>query len=55
MKKGLTKTKIKEISKIKKEPKWMLDFRLNSFEKFEELDNPIFGPVLDINFDDINY
>ena len=55
MKKGLTKTKIREISKIKKEPKWMLEFRLNAFEKFEELDNPVFGPELDINFDDINY
>ncbi len=55
MKKGLTKTKIREISKIKKEPKWMLDFRLQAFEKFEELDNPMFGPTLDINFDEINY
>ena len=55
MKKGLTKTKIREISKIKKEPKWMLEFRLQAFEKFEELDNPVFGPELDINFDEINY
>ena len=55
MSKGLSKSKIKEISKIKKEPKWMLDFRLNSFEKFESLDNPMFGPLIDINFDDITY
>lgn len=55
MSKGLTKTKIKEISKIKKEPKWMLDFRLKSFEKFQNLDNPLFGPLLKINFDEINY
>ena len=55
MKKGLTETKIREISKIKKEPKWMLEFRLQAFEKFEELDNPVFGPELDINFDEINY
>lgn len=53
MEKGLTKSKIKEISKIKKEPKWMLDFRLKAFEKFEELPNPIFGPELTIDFDDI--
>ena len=33
--KGLTRSKIKEISKIKKEPKWMLDFRLKAFEKFD--------------------
>jgi len=53
--KGLTRSKIKEISKIKKEPKWMLDFRLKAFEKFEELDNPIFGPELDIDFDEITF
>lgn len=55
MKKGLTKAKIREISKVKKEPKWMLEFRLNAFEKFESLDNPLFGPELRIDFDDINY
>ena len=55
MKKGLTKSLIKEISKIKQEPKWMLEFRLKAYEKFIELDNPIFGPDLFINFDDINY
>ena len=53
--KGLSKARIKEISKIKKEPKWMLDFRLASYEKFEYLDNPIFGPLININFDDITY
>ena len=55
MKKGLTKAKIKEISKAKKEPKWMLEFRLKAFEKFESLDNPLFGPELRIDFDEINY
>ena len=53
--KGLAKEKIKEISKLKKEPKWMLEFRLKSFEKFQELPNPNFGPELKIDFDDINY
>ncbi|HPF83340.1 MAG TPA: Fe-S cluster assembly protein SufB [Bacilli bacterium] len=47
--------KIKEISRIKNEPEWMLEFRLKSFEKFKELSNPIFGPELKINFDIINY
>lgn len=47
--------KIREISKIKNEPEWMLDFRLKSFEKFKELSNPIFGPDLKIDFDIINY
>ena len=55
MKKGLTKSIVKEISKIKKEPKWMLDFRLKAFEKFEELDNPIFGPEINIDFDEITF
>lgn len=53
--KGLDKNKIREISKIKKEPAWMLEFRLRSFEKFCQLKNPNFGPELKINFDDINY
>ena len=54
-KKGLSKSKVIEISKIKKEPKWMRDFRVNSYQKFEELPNPAFGPELKINFDDITY
>ncbi len=57
---GLTKdkldqNKIIEISKIKKEPKWMLDFRLKALDKFKELSNPIFGPELKIDFNIINY
>ena len=53
--KGLNIDKIKQISKIKNEPKWMLDFRLKSFEEFKNLPNPKFGPELKIDFDDINY
>ena len=52
---GLTVETIEEISKIKKEPKWMLDFRLKALEKFLELNNPSFGPELKIDFKDINY
>jgi len=51
----LTKDFILELSKNKQEPKWMLDFRLNSFEKFLELDNPSFGPEIDIDFNELNY
>ena len=51
----LTKDFILELSKSKNEPEWMLDFRLKSFEKFLELDNPEFGPSIDIDFDKINY
>ena len=51
----LNKEFIEKVSKSKREPEWMLEFRLKSFEKFLELDNPSFGPKLDIDFDKINY
>ena len=38
--KGLNEEVIKFISKIKKEPKWMLDFRLKAFERFKLLKEP---------------
>lgn len=44
-----------KLSKEKNEPNWMRDFRLQSFRKFLELDNPDFGPKIDINFDEILY
>ena len=55
MKKELNEDFIKNLSKKKNEPKWMLDFRLNSYKKFLELDNPLFGPKIDIDFTKINY
>ena len=33
----------------------MLDFRLNSLKSFFELDNPNFGPNIDLDFSKINY
>jgi len=51
----LTENKIREISEYKNEPSWMTDFRISAFHKFEELDQPNFGPVLDINFDLFTY
>lgn len=51
----LTKEYIKKISDLKGEPKWMLDFRLKAFDKFLELDNPKFGPKIDLDLDQINY
>lgn len=53
--KKLDKSFIIELSKRKKEPQWMLDFRLKSLAKFEELDNPKFGPKIEIDFNKINY
>src|SRR5574344_1215502 len=53
--KGLDEEKIKEISKIKNEPKWMLDFRLDSYNKCKEFKMPSFGPQIKIDLDDIVY
>jgi Fe-S cluster assembly protein SufB len=55
MKEKLTEEFIINLSKKKQEPQWMLDFRLKSFAKFKELDNPTFGPNLDIDYDNILY
>ncbi len=38
--KGLNKEVIKFISKIKKEPKWMLEWRLKAFERLKNLKEP---------------
>ena len=53
--KSLDLEKVKEISKIKREPKWMCDFRQTAYKKFVELKNPSFGPKLNIDFDIITY
>lgn len=55
MKEKLTKEFITNLSKSKGEPKWMLDIRLEAYSKFLELDNPKFGPIIDLDFDDICY
>lgn len=52
---NLNKETIKEISAIKKEPKWMTDFRIMALNKFFELGNPNFGPELKIDFSEITY
>ena len=55
MEKKLSKEFIIELSKSKNEPDWMLEFRLKSYEKFLELENPKFGPLIDFSFDEILY
>ena len=52
---NLNKEIVLEISKIKKEPKWMEDFRIKALNKFLELGNPHFGPELNIDFSEITY
>lgn len=56
--KGLNKEIVANISKIKNEPQWMLDFRLRSFEIFEQKPMPVWGSpdmLNEIRFDDIYY
>lgn len=54
--KGINENTIRLISKIKNEPKFMLDFRLASFNEFVKHPQPKFGPNLDwINFNDYTY
>ncbi len=55
MKNSLSKEFIIELSTKKQEPSWMLEFRLKSYEKFLELENPNFGPELPFSFDEILY
>ena len=55
LKKGLDKQKVIEISKIKNEPSWMLEYRLDSYNKFKNSKDPNFGPNIKINLDNIKY
>lgn len=52
---GLNKEKVKKVSKIKNEDKWVLDYRLKGYESFVSQKMPDFGPGININFDDVIY
>ena len=52
---GLKKENIQKISTIKEEEAFFADYRLRSFELFQKMDNPSFGPKIDINYDNIIY
>jgi Fe-S cluster assembly protein SufB len=55
-KRGLTRDTVEEISAIKGEPQWMLDFRLRAYEHFLKRPMPTWGGYLgDIDFDKIVY
>ena len=55
-KKGISKNTVIEISKMKNEPQWMLDFRLRSFEIFMQKPMPTWGGDLStIEFQNIYY
>ena len=44
--KGLNEDVVRKISEHKKEPEWMLDYRLKSLRAFERMPLPSFGPDL---------
>ena len=53
---GLNQDVIREISKLKHEPDWMLEFRLKSYECFKNYKMPSFGiDLADLNFDSYTY
>jgi len=55
-KKGLSKDTVREISKLKDEPQWMLDFRLRSYDIFMKKPMPQWGGDLNkIDFQNIYY
>ena len=49
--KGLSEEVVREISRLKNEPDWMLEFRLKAYKAFKELPMPDFGP--DLSFLDL--
>jgi len=57
--KGLNENLIREISAMKNEPKWMLDYRLDAYQQFLSQKNPKWAgspELLDnIDFDNIHY
>lgn len=53
---GLSEEVVREISRVKEEPEWMLDFRLKSLEQFNKMPMQTWGPDLsDIDYDALTY
>ncbi len=53
---GLDRAKVEQISKMKGEPEWMLDFRLKAYEHYLKRPMPKWGGDLSgIDFDNIYY
>ncbi len=53
--KGLSEEVVREISRLKGEPEWMLEFRLKAYRIFQKMPMPQFGPELDMDFDSYTY
>jgi len=55
-KKGLSESVVREISRQKNEPEWMLDIRLQALKQYESMSIPKWGADLsEINWEDIHY
>src|SRR5690606_34478 len=54
---GLTRDTVINISKMKNEPEWMLEYRLQAYEHFLQRPMPNWGAeaIHEIDFDDIYY
>lgn len=52
---GLSEEKVKKISEIKNEDNWVSDYRLKGYKSFVEQGMPLFGPEINLNFDDVIY
>ena len=54
--KGINEDIVREISRLKNEPDWMLEFRLKALKAFNDLPMPSFGPDLSyLDFDSYTY
>jgi len=54
--KGLSRAVVENISRMKGEPEWMLEFRLKALEHFLQRPMPNWGPSLkELNFDEIYF
>ncbi len=56
--KGLSEDTVRLISEIKKEPEWLLEFRLKAFRHWQKMEEPDFWANFDypkIDFQDISY
>jgi Fe-S cluster assembly protein SufB len=53
---GLTENVVREISKLKEEPEWMLEYRLKALHQFYKMPMPQWGGDLaELDFDEITY
>ncbi|HEX5940504.1 MAG TPA: Fe-S cluster assembly protein SufB, partial [Dehalococcoidia bacterium] len=53
---GLSEQTVRQISQIKDEPQWMLDFRLRGYKQFERKPVPEWGGDLStLDFQNIHY